>query len=90
MNSINSPEGMLKSPPPTRSAETMSPPSAPPIPPHMPAFLPPAALSFSQSISQDEGGGMENTANNNTNRSALLESICNFNKTGLRKVNLND
>ncbi|XP_058121411.1 PX domain-containing protein kinase-like protein [Anopheles ziemanni] len=95
-NSITSPQEALMSPPPHAtdsggSTSPQPPPSAPPVPAppaSLPLSFPANATSSSattgklaRSISGDDTGGNEG------NRSALLDSICNFNKSGLKKIN---
>ncbi|XP_052894651.1 PX domain-containing protein kinase-like protein isoform X2 [Anopheles moucheti] len=92
-NSITSPQEALMSPPPHAtdsggSCSPQPPPSAPPIPgppSSLPLFPPDAGSSsgpgkLAKSISGDDSTG------GSGNRSALLQSICNFNKSGLKKI----
>lgn len=90
-NSITSPhDAALMSPPPHGATDSggsgssplrQPPPSAPPIPPPNTLALFEAAgrPPLNKSISGDDGYC-------STTRNALLDSICNFNKSGLKKV----
>ncbi|XP_058834770.1 PX domain-containing protein kinase-like protein isoform X2 [Topomyia yanbarensis] len=102
VNSITSPnEAALMSPPPQATdgggggttSPLRPPPSAPPIgPPSSLALFDqqmagPSSSSSegrlrSKSISADDGSS--------ENRSALLDSICNFNRNGLKRININE
>lgn len=105
VNSITSPhDAALMSPPPIAAdnggsaSSPLPPPSAPPIPPasSMSMFDQATGVSptggqqptrqLKKSISGDDDDG----GHGSNNRSALLASICNFNKSGLKKVSISD
>uniref|UniRef100_A0A182YIG3 PX domain-containing protein kinase-like protein n=2 Tax=Anopheles stephensi TaxID=30069 RepID=A0A182YIG3_ANOST len=99
-NSITSPQEALMSPPPHAtdsggSTSPQPPPSAPPIPgppSSLPLFPVPAdsgasgGASASGKLAKSISGDESTTGN----RSALLQSICNFNKSGLKKISPTD
>uniref|UniRef100_A0A182JBX1 PX domain-containing protein kinase-like protein n=1 Tax=Anopheles atroparvus TaxID=41427 RepID=A0A182JBX1_ANOAO len=99
-NSITSPQEALMSPPPHAmdsggSTSPQPPPSAPPIPapvPSLPAFQSNATAGTAPASTSSTGklvrsvSGDDTTGGSGGNRSALLDSICNFNKGGLKKI----
>ncbi|XP_055606278.1 PX domain-containing protein kinase-like protein [Uranotaenia lowii] len=88
------------------ASSPLPPPSAPPVPAAPPSTLPlfeqaiggqansseNARQPLNKSISGDAAVNFSSgsSSTNNNNRSALLESICNFNKSGLKKINTGD
>lgn len=91
-NSIISPQDTnLMSPPPHATdsggsgSSPLPPPSAPPIP--SPSSISPFAVAGS-SAGNGKHLNKSISGDDSTNRSALLDSICNFNKSGLKKINV--
>lgn len=99
-NSIVSPhDAALMSPPPYATdsggsaSSPLPPPSAPPIPP--PSSLPLFEQATASGLGSSSNGrhlvkSISGDDHSSSNRSALLESICNFNKSGLKKINISD
>uniref|UniRef100_U5EPX8 PX domain-containing protein kinase-like protein n=1 Tax=Corethrella appendiculata TaxID=1370023 RepID=U5EPX8_9DIPT len=97
-NSIS--DGNVISPPGYSNDSVTSPPSAPPLPTIIPP-LPTVTMTTTTTIDQiskanesisntKDSCSSSSTSTSNNNRSALLDSICNFNKTNLKKINLNE